>query len=143
MGSPTARCGAGIGGTKSLAMTDCWTAGREGPVPSACRPLILQGIFSLALDNDLILKSPICKSYKLVYRQWKDPVWSSEQVQAILQAASVEHRAFFCCVGRTGPRLGELLGLQGKHIRNPPQNAFALARPFSLRLHFRRRDTAL
>jgi integrase len=39
-----------------------------------------------------------------------------EQVQAILQAASVEHRALFYCVGLAGPRLGELLGLQWKHI---------------------------
>jgi integrase len=78
--------------------------------------LVLQGIFSLALDNDLISKSPIRKSHKPVYRQREKPVWSPEQVKAILQAASVEHRAFFCCAGLTGPRLGELLGLQWKHI---------------------------
>jgi integrase len=78
--------------------------------------LVLQGIFSLALDNDLILKSPIRKSHKPVYRQREKPIWSPEQVRAILQAASVEHRAFFCCAGLTGPRLGELLGLQWKHI---------------------------
>jgi integrase len=78
--------------------------------------LVLQGIFSLALDNDLISKSPIRKSHKPVYRQKEKPAWSPEQVKAILQAASVEHRAFFCCAGLTGPRLGELLGLQWKHI---------------------------
>jgi integrase len=78
--------------------------------------LVLQGIFSLALDNDLISKSPIRKSHKPVYRRREKPVWSPEQVRAILQAASVEHRAFFCCAGLTGPRLGELLGLQWKHI---------------------------
>jgi integrase len=78
--------------------------------------LVLQGIFSLALDNDLIIKSPIRKSHKPVYRQREKPIWSPEQVRAILQAASVEHRAFFCCAGLTGPRLGELLGLQWKHI---------------------------
>jgi integrase len=78
--------------------------------------LVMQGIFSLALDNDLIPKSPIRKSHKPVYRQREKPIWSPEQVRAILQAASVEHRAFFCCAGLTGPRLGELLGLQWKHI---------------------------
>jgi integrase len=78
--------------------------------------LVLQGIFSLALDNDLILKSPIRRSHKPIYRRKEKPVWSPEQVKAILQAASVEHRAFFCCAGLTGPRLGELLGLQWKHI---------------------------
>jgi len=78
--------------------------------------LVLQGIFSLALDNDLISKSPIRKSHKPVCRSREKPVWSPEQVRAILQAASIEHRAFFCCAGLTGPRLGELLGLQWKHI---------------------------
>jgi integrase len=78
--------------------------------------LVLQGIFSLALDNDLIPKSPIRKSHKPVYRQREKPVWSPEQVKAILQAASLKYRAFFCCAGLTGPRLGELLGLQWKHI---------------------------
>jgi integrase len=78
--------------------------------------LVVQGIFSLALDNDLIPKSPIRKSHKPVCRQREKPIWSPAQVRAILQAASVEHRAFFCCAGLTGPRLGELLGLQWKHI---------------------------
>ena len=78
--------------------------------------LVLQGIFSLAVDNDLILKTPIRKSHKPVHRQREKPIWSPEQVRAILQSASIEHRAFFCCAGLTGPRLGELLGLQWKHI---------------------------
>jgi integrase len=78
--------------------------------------LVLQGIFSLAVDNDLIPKSPTRKNHKPVCRQREKPIWSPEQVRAILQAASVEHRAFFCCAGLTGPRLGELLGLQWKHI---------------------------
>jgi integrase len=78
--------------------------------------LVLQGICSLAVDNDLIVKSPIRKSHKPVCRRREKPVWAPKQVLAIIQAAPQAYRAFFCCAGLTGPRLGELLGLQWKHI---------------------------
>ena len=78
--------------------------------------LVLQGIFSLAVDNDLIVKSPVRKSHKPVYRRREKPTWSPKQVLAIIQAAPQMYRAFFCCAALTGPRLGELLGLQWKHI---------------------------
>jgi integrase len=78
--------------------------------------LVLQGIFSLALDNDLIFKSPVRKSHKPVYRTKEKPIWSPSQVLAIIEAAPEAYRTFFCCAGLTGPRLGELLGLQWKHI---------------------------
>ena len=78
--------------------------------------LVLQAIFSHATDNDLIVKSPIRKSHKPIYRQREKPTWSSTQVLAIIQAAPEAYRAFFCCAGLTGPRLGELLGLQWRHI---------------------------
>jgi integrase len=78
--------------------------------------LVLQGIFSLAVDNDMVVKSPVRRSHKPVYRRMEKPVWSAEAVRAIIQAAPRDYRAFFCCAGLTGPRLGELLGLQWKHI---------------------------
>lgn len=78
--------------------------------------LVLQGIFSLAVDNDLIVKSPIRKSHKPVYQRREKPTWSPKQILAIIQAAPEIYRAFFCCAGLSGPRLGELLGLQWKHI---------------------------
>jgi len=78
--------------------------------------LVVQGIFSLAVDNDMVLKSPVRKSHKPVYRRKEKPVWSAEVVLAIIQAAPQDYRAFFCCAGLTGARLGELLGLQWKHI---------------------------
>ena len=78
--------------------------------------LVLQGIFSQAVDNDMVIKSPVRKSHKPVYRRKEKPVWSAEMVRMIIQAAPRDCRAFFCCAGLTGPRLGELLGLQWKHI---------------------------
>lgn len=78
--------------------------------------LVLQGILALAVDNDLIAKSPIRKNHKPVYRRREKPTWSPAEVLAIFQAAPLEYRAFFCCAGLTGARLGELLALQIKHI---------------------------
>jgi hypothetical protein len=49
--------------------------------------LILQGIFSLAVDNDLLPKSPVRKSHKPVYRRKEKPSWSPEVITAILKAA--------------------------------------------------------
>jgi integrase len=37
-------------------------------------------------------------------------------VSAIFQAAPLEYSAFFCCVGVSGARLGELLAVRIKHI---------------------------
>jgi len=78
--------------------------------------LVLQGIFSLALDNDLIPKSPVRKSHKPVYRRKEKPSWSPEVIMSILNAAPVSYRALFYCVALTGVRQGELLALQWKHI---------------------------
>lgn len=78
--------------------------------------LVLQAIFSLAVDNDLVVKSPIRKSHKPVYRSQEKPVWAPKVVLAIIQAAPKPYRALFCCAGLVGPRQGELLALQWKHV---------------------------
>ena len=43
-------------------------------------------------------------------------MWSPEQVRAIIEAVPSSFRALFSCVALTGLRLGELLGLQWKHV---------------------------
>jgi integrase len=78
--------------------------------------LVLKGVFSLAVDNDVVPKSPIRKRHKPVYRNQEKPVWTSERVFSIIQAAPAGHRAFFSCAALTGARLGELLALKWKHI---------------------------
>lgn len=81
--------------------------------------LILQAIFSVAVDNDLVIKSPVRKSHKPIYQRKEKPVWSPAQIQSIIESAPPSHRAFLCCAALTGARLGELLGLQWKHIDLP------------------------
>jgi integrase len=78
--------------------------------------LLLQGIYSLAVDNDLVVKSPIRKSHKPICRRKEKPIWSPETIAAILSEAPQPYRALFYCVALTGVRQGELLGLQWKHV---------------------------
>jgi integrase len=78
--------------------------------------VVLQGIFALAVDDDLIDRSPIHRKHKpTAAKSSKDP-WTPEQVRKIIDAVPSEYRALFFTVALTGVRLGELLGLQWKHV---------------------------
>jgi len=77
---------------------------------------LLQGIFSLAEDDDLIEKSPVRDRHKPVVPRREKPVWTTEQVRAIIGSAPERYGALFACAALTGARLGELLALQWKHI---------------------------
>ena len=78
--------------------------------------LVLQGIMSLALDNDLIDRSPIRNRHKPIVDRHEKPIWSPAQLLNILSAAPTGLRAFFDCVALTGTRLGEVLALKWKHV---------------------------
>jgi len=77
---------------------------------------LLQGIFSLAVDNDLLTRSPVRGKHKPVVQRREKPVWTPEQVRAIVEAVPRTYRALFACAALTGARLGELLGLQWRHL---------------------------
>jgi integrase len=77
---------------------------------------LLQGIFSLAVDNDLIARSPVRDRHKPRITRAEKPVWSPEQLRQIVDSVPREHRSLFQCAMLTGARLGELMGLQWKHI---------------------------
>jgi len=76
---------------------------------------LLQGVFSLAEDDDLIEKSPVRGRHKPVVPKEEKPVWTPEQVRAIIGSVPERYRALFACAALTGARLGELLALQWKH----------------------------
>jgi len=78
--------------------------------------LVLQGILSLAVDNDLIARSPIRKRHKPTVDRHEKPIWSPAQLLRILSSAPAGLSAFFDCVALTGTRLGEVLGLKWKHV---------------------------
>jgi integrase len=77
---------------------------------------VLQSIFSLAVDDDLIEKSPVRDKHKPTVATKEKSAWSGKQVWAILQAAPEPYRVLFTTAALTGVRLGELLALQWKHI---------------------------
>jgi integrase len=91
---------------------------KSGSSPKTVRNLvgILQGIFSLAVDNDLILRSPVRERHKPHVTRREKPVWTAEQLKLIVESAPDQYRSLFQCAMLTGVRLGELLGFQWKHI---------------------------
>src|SRR6478672_12010309 len=89
-----------------------------GSSPKTVRNLVglLQSIFSLAVDNDLIPRSPVRDRHKPRVTRHEKPVWSAEQLKLIVDSVPKTHRSLFQCAMLTGARLGELLGLQWKHV---------------------------
>jgi integrase len=77
---------------------------------------LVQGIFSVALDNDLIVRSPVRRKHKPHVPQSEKLAWTPEQVRAILDEVSSLYRPLFVCLALTGLRAGELLGLQWQNL---------------------------
>jgi integrase len=77
---------------------------------------ILQGLFSLAVDNDLIVKSPVRNRHKPTVRHIEKPIWSPMQMREILENTPKQYRVLFQVLALTGARTGEVLGLQWKHV---------------------------
>jgi integrase len=77
---------------------------------------LLQGIFSVAVDNDLIPRSPVRRKHVPHVPKSEKPRWTPEQVRAILDEVPANYRPVFVCLALTGIRAGELLGLQRKYV---------------------------
>lgn len=77
---------------------------------------LLQGILSLAVDDDLIENSPVRERHRPNVVRTEKPAWTPEQVRAIIATTPAQYRVLFACEAFTGARLGEVLGLQWKHI---------------------------
>lgn len=77
---------------------------------------LLQSVFSLAVDNDLIPRSPVRDRHKPRVTRAEKPIWNPQQLKLIVDSVLASHRSLFQCAMLTGARLGELLGLQWKHI---------------------------
>ena len=65
---------------------------------------LMQSIFSLALENDLIARSPVRPKHKPKVIHSEKPIWTSEQVRQILTSLPEQHRALFTCGALTGLR---------------------------------------
>lgn len=77
---------------------------------------LVQGIFSVAVDNDLIQRSPVRRKHRPAVPRSEKTAWTPEQVRAILEGIPLEYRPVFVCLALTGLRAGELFALQWKHV---------------------------
>ncbi|MFZ0521028.1 MAG: site-specific integrase [Candidatus Acidiferrales bacterium] len=91
---------------------------KAGLSPKTTRNLlgVLQGLFSLAVDNDLLTRSPIRNRHKPTVRRIEKPIWSPIQMRDILENTPDKYRVVFQVLALTGARTGEVLGLQWKHV---------------------------
>jgi integrase len=72
---------------------------------------LLQSIFTLAVENDLLDRSPVRSKHKPKIARSEKPIWTPEQVKLILLALPENYRPLFTCAACTGVRVGELLAL--------------------------------
>jgi len=78
--------------------------------------VLMQVIFSLAEDNDLIPHSPVRNKRKHDVQKHEKPIWTTNQVRLIIETVPLSYRGLFAVAGLTRARLGEILGLQWKQI---------------------------
>jgi integrase len=76
--------------------------------------IVLQSIFSLAMDNDVVDRSPVRKKHRPEVSRTDKPTWTPEQVRS--NEVPEKFRALFTAAALTGLRIGELLALQWKHV---------------------------
>jgi integrase len=91
---------------------------KAGKSPKTLRNVVvlIGSIFSYAVENDLIARSPVRKSHKPPAKRNEKPSWTPDQIKRILEAAPNEYRVLFITAAMTGARLGELLALQRRHV---------------------------
>jgi integrase len=77
---------------------------------------LLQSIFSLAVENDLISRSPVRSKHKPKAVRTEKLTWTPEQIRNILAGLSTQHRALFTCMSLIGLRIGELLALTWSNV---------------------------
>jgi integrase len=78
--------------------------------------MVLRGIFTLAVEQDVIPRSPVRKSHMPESEKKEKRIWTPDEVRKIIDAAPAAYKALFALVALTGIRLGELLALQWKHV---------------------------
>jgi integrase len=78
--------------------------------------VVLQSMFTLAEDLDVVDRSPVRKTHKPKAIGAEKRVWTSDQVRQIIEGVSAEHRCIFTLLALTGLRIGEVVALQWTHV---------------------------
>ncbi len=77
----------------------------------------LRLMFQVALEHELIWSIPIRpKLHRPEYRSQKMPIWTANDVLAVLKEIPADLKTLFWCLALTSVRIGELLGLRRKNI---------------------------
>lgn len=76
----------------------------------------LHNILELAVDDELIDRSPLKRQHKPVYKRTEKPAWTPQEVRNILEKANPHYRALLVTVAMVGARIGEVLALQWRHV---------------------------
>jgi integrase len=90
----------------------------KGLAPSTVRQcwLLAQGVFSSAVDSDLIPKTP-CRGINLPRPRHNEVrALTPEQVAIVADAIAARHRALVLTAANTGMRFGELAGLRVRRL---------------------------
>lgn len=77
---------------------------------------LLHTIFRVAVDHDFVQRSPVRAHHRPIYRKPHKPIWEPEEVRLILANIPQGYRALTTTVVLLGCRIGEVLGLQWKHV---------------------------
>ena len=89
-----------------------------GMSPKTLRNVLMvsSGMFSLAVDKDLIQRSPIRASHKPDVPEFEKEAWTAVQLKTIIDNVPKNYRTLFVTVAFSGVRLGELLACQWRHV---------------------------
>lgn len=79
--------------------------------------ILLSGMFTFAVDNELLVKSPVNKKVRIPGKpKVKEAMTVEEQSKFLETAKEFKHYNELCFVLQTGLRIGELMGLQWEDI---------------------------
>jgi integrase len=77
---------------------------------------LLDTMFHLAADNDLIQRSPVRKNHRPDFPKANKVAWTPDQVRRIIANSPPRYQALVSTAAFLGARIGEILGLQWNQV---------------------------
>jgi integrase len=77
---------------------------------------LLDTMFRVAADNDLVQRSPVRKNHRPDFPKAKKAAWTPDQVRVILAHINPRYQVLVTTAALLGARIGEILALQWKHL---------------------------
>jgi integrase len=77
---------------------------------------LLDTMFHVAADNDLIERSPVWKNHRPDFLRANKAAWTPDQVRRIIANTAPRYQALVTTAALLGARIGEILGLEWKQV---------------------------